>query len=438
MITENGIIFLGTGSSSSIPKLSHAFKNILNTNNNEIKIEEYEKNLSSEDFECVDKFVEDISSKGLESIDELNNLYLKKKYPHVKDIRCYTCYDAMSNNSKNKRNNISILLKSNDSYVLIDVGKTFRDSILRNKDKINFYKINLHSVLISHSHTDALNGIDDLRDLQEFNKVQYDDVYYYTPKKIFDVYVNDVSYDRLRRGYDYLVHKRTENIFYSKIAALNIHVIKDEKYNKILSEKTTLDDIIESDGCEIKKENCIKNVEEEIYNKNNKACQTNQSNYDDGKYIDNCINIHTYKKKDEYGFIYTQFDNDKNIRFIPFHHGKNYICIGYIIGNTNKLVYISDCSKLPNYILEYIKKMGSIDILIIDALFYKRKHYSHFSLYESINIALQIKPKQVFFIGMSCDIEHNITNLFLEKLSAKYSDITFSLAHDGLFLPFNF
>lgn len=223
-----------------------------------------------------------------------------------------------------------------------------------------------------------------------------------------------MSYDRLRRGYDYLVHKRTENIFYSKIAALNIHVIKDEK------------------------ENCIKNVEEEIYNKNNKACQTNQSNYDDGKYIDNCINIHTYKKKDEYGFIYTQFDNDKNIRFIPFHHGKNYICIGYIIGNTNKLVYISDCSKLPNYILEYIKKMGSIDILIIDALFYKRKHYSHFSLYESINIALQIKPKQVFFIGMSCDIEHNITNLFLEKISAKYSDITFSLAHDGLFLPFNF
>ncbi|SBT81055.1 conserved Plasmodium protein, unknown function [Plasmodium malariae] len=432
MITENGIIFLGTGSSSSSPKLSHIFKNSKILSKQNIR-NSYNSELKKEDFDYVEKFVEELASKDLECIDELNDLYLRKKYNDCSDLKCYTCYDALNDNSKNKRNNISVLLKSNDSYVLIDVGKTFRDSLLRNKDKINFYEIKLDLVLISHSHTDALNGIDDLRDLQEFNKIKHDDICYYTPKNPIDIYVNEVTYDRLRKGYDYLVKKRTENIFYSKIAALNLYVLNDEKYNVLIHEKKNLKELTDE------------LVNNSKYNHNNKTEKKNKINdIDDKKEGENtdddkaCINIHTCDKRDEYGFVYTKFDKDKSIRFIPFQHGTNYICVGYVIGENKKLIYISDCSYLPPYVLDYIKKVGSPEILVIDALYYNSKHYSHFSLYESIQIALIIKPKKVFFIGMSCDIEHNITNLFLKKLAKKFPDISFALAHDGLFVPFDF
>ncbi|CRH02801.1 conserved Plasmodium protein, unknown function [Plasmodium relictum] len=409
MITENGIIFLGTGGSSSIPKISHVFKNSKRmTNKNKISLSKSE--LKKEDFEDIDKFVDELASGSLEYIDKLNNKYLKKKYSDYPELDCYTCFDALNNDSKNKRNNISLLLKSNDSYVLIDVGKTFRDNM----------------VLISHGHTDALNGIDDLRDIQDFNKTKYDDLYYYKPKKIIDIYLNEVSYERVLHGYEYLAKKRSENIFYTKIPALNFFILKDEKYNKIIYEENKSNELKEeSDKLKNNKTN-----EREI----DKIDETKIDNNDDNT----SINIHTYDLKDEYGFVYSKFDNDKIIRFIPFEHGKNYICIGYIIGKDKKLVYISDCSNLSSYTLDYIKKFEPIDILIIDALFYTKKHYSHFSLQQSINISLLIKPKKVYFIGMSCDIEHNITNLFLQKLSKKFPYTYFSLAHDGLFIPFNF
>lgn len=259
-------------------------------------------------------------------------------------------------------------------------------------------------MLITHSHTDAMNGIDDLRDLQEYERVSYEDIYYYKSKKPIDVYLNDVSYYRLKNGFEYLAKERTENRFYSKVAALNFFILKDVKYNNLIHENNKLDEI------------------KDVNNINNKKC----------------INIHSYDKKDEYGFIYTTFEKDKKIRFIPFQHGKNYVCVGYIVGNNHKLVYISDCNYVSNSVIEYIKKFAPIDILVIDALYYKSKHYSHFSMYESIQFSLLIKPKQVYFVGMSCDVEHNITNLYLQKLLKKYPDISFSLAHDGLFIPCDF
>ncbi|CAA9991168.1 conserved Plasmodium protein, unknown function [Plasmodium knowlesi strain H] len=467
MITGNGIIFLGTGSSSSTPKLSHIFKNskVLSNRN---KGEPQSSELRQEDIEHIDKFVDELVEHDIECIDQLNDLYLRKRYPDCDGLKCYTCYDALNGDSKNKRNNISVLVKSNDSYVLIDVGKTFRDSLLRNKDKINFYEIKLDSVLISHSHTDALNGIDDLRDLQEYNKITIGDSYYYTPKNPIDIYLNSVSYERLRNGYEYLVKKRKENIFSSKIAALNLLVIKDEKYNKLILEEKTANQIKDGTAVMPKEDHkgTTNSTQRNPINGGNKIKKSGgydddkggqketllNNDGDDGKDYDDdgddnnnnddddgtCVNIHTYNKKDEYGYVYTEFDKNKRIRFIPFQHGRNYVCVGYIIGDNEKLVYISDCSYIPPSLLEYIKKIGSTEVLIIDALYYKAKHYSHFSLHESIKIALLIKPKKVYFIGMSCDIEHYITNLFLKKLSNKYPDISFSLAHDGLFVPINF
>jgi hypothetical protein len=88
---------------------------------------------------------------------------------------CAVCADAVAGGllSKNKRNNISACIRFFDSshgatapshVAVIDVGKTFRDSVLSWFGGLHVAQID--SVLISHKHADAIGGLDDLRDLQ--------------------------------------------------------------------------------------------------------------------------------------------------------------------------------------------------------------------------------------------------------------------------------
>ena len=91
---------------------------------------------------------------------------------------CSVCDDAVAGGvlSKNKRNNISACIRfyhsashcgaeqKPDAVVVIDVGKTFRESVLSWFSGLNVSHID--SVLISHKHADAIGGLDDLRDLQ--------------------------------------------------------------------------------------------------------------------------------------------------------------------------------------------------------------------------------------------------------------------------------
>jgi phosphoribosyl 1,2-cyclic phosphodiesterase len=91
---------------------------------------------------------------------------------------CAVCADAVAGGllSKNRRNNISACIRffhhsphsegqpSPHAAVIIDVGKTFRDSILSRFGGLNVQQVD--SVLISHKHADAIGGLDDLRDMQ--------------------------------------------------------------------------------------------------------------------------------------------------------------------------------------------------------------------------------------------------------------------------------
>jgi phosphoribosyl 1,2-cyclic phosphodiesterase len=105
------------------------------------------------------------------------------KLDHALDSTvCAVCADAVKGGvlSKNKRNNISACIRFFDSssehdeatpspyaVAVIDVGKTFRDSVLSWFGGLHVAHID--SVLILHKHADAIGGLDDLRDLQRIH-----------------------------------------------------------------------------------------------------------------------------------------------------------------------------------------------------------------------------------------------------------------------------
>ncbi|KAL4087501.1 hypothetical protein PRIC1_013391 [Phytophthora ramorum] len=80
---------------------------------------------------------------------------------------CDVCREAQANpGSKNRRLNPSLLVRHLETIasVLVDCGKTFRETALRIIPKIGVSAV--HSMVLTHNHADACLGMDDLREVQ--------------------------------------------------------------------------------------------------------------------------------------------------------------------------------------------------------------------------------------------------------------------------------
>lgn len=102
----------------------------------------------------------------------------------VPSIGC-ECETCLSENQKDKRLRVSILIEHGDKKILVDTSSDFRQQALR--AKIN----RLDAVLITHCHVDHVFGLDDIRPLNFRHGAM-------------GVYANEIAWKDLRRIFEYI------------------------------------------------------------------------------------------------------------------------------------------------------------------------------------------------------------------------------------------
>ncbi|KAK7303062.1 hypothetical protein RJT34_13961 [Clitoria ternatea] len=144
------------------------------------------------------------------------------------DPPCSVCVQSMSlppDRNPNYRCNTSLLIdycessNGNHKYILIDVGKTFREAVLR---WFVFHRIpRIDSIILTHEHADAVLGLDDIRAVQPFSPTNDIDP---TP-----IYLSQHSMDSIAEKFPYLVQKKhKEGQEIRRVAQMAWNIIVDD------------------------------------------------------------------------------------------------------------------------------------------------------------------------------------------------------------------
>ncbi|CAF1709880.1 putative hydrolase C777.06c [Brassica napus] len=143
------------------------------------------------------------------------------------DSPCHVCSQSLSippERNPNYRGNTSLLIDycqsdGNHKYIQIDVGKTFREQVLR---WFTLHSIpQVDSIILTHEHADAVLGLDDIRSVQPFSPTNDID-----PTPIF---VSRYAMDSLAVKFPYLVQKKLkEGQEVRRVAQLDWRVIEED------------------------------------------------------------------------------------------------------------------------------------------------------------------------------------------------------------------
>ncbi|TKY71924.1 hydrolase [Spatholobus suberectus] len=144
------------------------------------------------------------------------------------DPPCPVCVQSLSlppERNPNYRCNTSLLIdycgdgNGDRKYVLIDVGKTFREAVLRWFVSHRIPRID--SIILTHEHADAVLGLDDIRAVQPFSSTNDID-----PTAI---YLSQHSMDSIAEKFPYLVRKkRKEGEEIRRVAQIDWNIIADD------------------------------------------------------------------------------------------------------------------------------------------------------------------------------------------------------------------
>ena len=122
-------------------------------------------------------------------------------------ITC-NCEVCQSDDHRNNRLRVSILIETADKTIVIDSGPDFRYQMLRAKVK------DLDAILFTHEHKDHVAGLDDIR---PFN---------YLLHKNIDIYASDRVQDALKKEFSYIFSE----IKYPGLPQIELHTIDKDLF----------------------------------------------------------------------------------------------------------------------------------------------------------------------------------------------------------------
>ena len=122
-------------------------------------------------------------------------------------IAC-NCDVCLSENEKDKRLRVSVLIEHQDKTIVIDTGPDFRQQMLRENVQ------NLDAVVFTHEHKDHIAGLDDVR---AFNFKQQKDM---------DIYASTHVQNALRREFHYAF----DEFKYPGVPELKLHAVTDDVF----------------------------------------------------------------------------------------------------------------------------------------------------------------------------------------------------------------
>ncbi|MGE0561060.1 MAG: MBL fold metallo-hydrolase [Flavobacteriales bacterium] len=123
-------------------------------------------------------------------------------------IAC-NCDVCLSEDEKDKRLRVSILIEQNEKTIVIDAGPDFRQQMLR----ANVQR--LDAVVFTHEHKDHIAGLDDVR---AFN---------YKQQKDMDIYATNHVQNALRREFHYAF----DEYKYPGVPELKLHTVTDDIFD---------------------------------------------------------------------------------------------------------------------------------------------------------------------------------------------------------------
>ncbi|KAH0855955.1 hypothetical protein HID58_084216, partial [Brassica napus] len=128
------------------------------------------------------------------------------------DPPCHVCSQSLSllpHLNPNYRCNTSLLIdycceeeNGRHYYIIIDVGKSFREQVLR---WFTFYKIpRIDSIILTHEHADAIHGLDDIRSFQPRGSA--------TDTNPLPVFLSQFTMESISTRFPYLVEKKAKQV----------------------------------------------------------------------------------------------------------------------------------------------------------------------------------------------------------------------------------
>lgn len=308
---------------------------------------------------------------------------------HVNNLQTCTC-NQTPYCSFNHRLNPSILLTRrlsaesdsvtassySDFNIIVDVCKTFRESAFKSFRKAGVKTID--SVILTHNHTDAIGGLDDLRDVQQRGT--------HIP-----VYADAQTGDMLKNRYAYLFPEAHPNL-QAQNSKLYIGALRH----------TLVEDFVPF-------------------------------------YIEDMEVVPVplwHGSVTSLGFIFTPKGSDT--QFVYF---SDFRCRATVLpGDTNEVPDIQeeDYQNLSLFVdtpksLALLKRK-KISVMMLDAITWTMTHISHSNKPETVRVIQELKkhdivPQQIYFTGMSCKVDYFTA---MKDLLLEFGNSSVLPAYDGL------